>query len=362
MRSHHVRAFGLLVGLVAVLAVASIAAAAPLSDLQISRQIENRLSKDDAFENVTVSVQESVVRLSGTVPSLWAKTKAIAEARELEDVTTVVDDALDIDSAESDRAIVEQIAKDIWRVSISGPAAAARTGVSTAPGIAESQQPPGRFGRHGTGFGFGHGRFGDRFGHPGSHVGHDHVEHHGPGADLHGPASFDFSHHLRGVGPHGFAIGGQGRLQDELDQALYGHSGNAFYGIFDYVGGSVEDGVVALTGYVTHEYKASKMVEFVSRVEGVQEIQNQVEVLPVSAFDDRLRVSLATNIYGNPLFWNDATRLDPPVRIIVANLHVTLSGVVFSEVEKRVAADIVRQTPGVLSFQNNLEIEGQISG
>ncbi len=120
MRSHHVRAFGLLVGLVAVLAVASNAAAAPLSDLQISRQIENRLSKDDALENVTVSVQESVVRLSGTVPSLWAKTKAIAEARELEDVTTVVSDTLDIERAESDRAIVEQIATDIWRVSIPG--------------------------------------------------------------------------------------------------------------------------------------------------------------------------------------------------------------------------------------------------
>ncbi len=117
--------------------------------------------------------------------------------------------------------------------------------------------------------------------------------------------------------------------------------------------------MVALTGYVTHEYKASKMVEFVSRVEGVQEIQNQVEVLPVSAFDDRLRVSLATNIYGNPLFWNDPTRLVPPVRIIVANLHVTLSGVVFSEVEKRVAEDIVRQTVGVRSTQNHLEVQGK---
>ncbi len=120
MRSHHVHPFGLLVGLVAVLAVASIAAAAPLSEMQISRQIANRLSRDDALENVTVSVQESVVRLSGTVPSPWAKTKAIAEAGELEDVTTVVSDALDIERAESDRAIVEQIAKDIWRVSIPG--------------------------------------------------------------------------------------------------------------------------------------------------------------------------------------------------------------------------------------------------
>ncbi len=120
MRSHHVRAFGLLGGLVTVLAVTSIAAAAPLSDLQISRQIENRLSKDDALENVTVSVQESVVRLSGTVPSLWAKTKAIAEAREFEDVTTVVSDALAVERAESHRAIVEQIANDIWRISIPG--------------------------------------------------------------------------------------------------------------------------------------------------------------------------------------------------------------------------------------------------
>ena len=99
MRFHLIRVLGLVVGLTAVLAMASVAAAAPLSDLQISRQIENRLSKDDALENVTVSVQEAVVSLSGTVPSLWAKTKAIAEARE-EDVTTVVSDALDIESAE----------------------------------------------------------------------------------------------------------------------------------------------------------------------------------------------------------------------------------------------------------------------
>ncbi len=343
MKSQHIRTFGLIVGLVAMLGMASIAAAAPLSDLQISRQIENRLSKDAALEHVTVSVQEFVVSLSGTVPSLWAKTQAIAEAFKLEDVTTVVS-ALDIESAKSDRAIVEQNANDIWRVSIAGPATAARPSVSTAPGIAESNGPPGRFNRHGADFGFGHGRFGHGFDHPGSQFGFDH-----PGD--HGPTSFDFSHHLRGVG-------GQGQLQRELDRALYAHSGNAFYGIFDYVDGWVDDGVVALTGYVTHEYKASKMMEFVSRVAGVKEIQNQIEVLPASTLDDRLRVEIAKNIYGNPLFWNYATQKNPAVRIIVNNLHVTLAGVVTSEVDKRVAADIVRQTVGVLSFHNNLEIAG----
>ncbi len=269
MRSHHVRAFGLLVGLVAVLAVASVAAAAPLSDLQISRQIENRLSKDDALENVTVSVQESVVRLSGTVPSLWAKTKAIAEARELEDVTTVVSAALDIERAESDRAIAEQIGKQIRRVSIPGP---------------------------------------------------------------HGP-----------------------RAGADIEEAIYGHTGNSFYGIFDYVDGRIDDGVVTLTGYVTDEYKAGKMVELVSRVEGVREIQNQIEALPVSSFDDRLRAHIARQIYGNVLMPH--MRIPGRLHIIVDHLRVTLAGTVFSEVEKRRAEHIARQTFGVLSLQNNLEVE-----
>ena len=284
MTSQHIRTLGLIVGLVGMLGLASIVAAAPLSDQQISRQIENWLSKNDALEYVTVSVQESVVSLIGTVPSLWAKTQAIAETRELEEVTTVVSDALDIESAESDGAIAEQIAQDIWRVSIPGPSAAARPGVSSAPGIAASNVPPGRVNRHRADVGIGHGRFGHGFNHPGSPVGVGRLGQ--PDANLH------------------FGVGGDSQLQRELFDAIYAHSGNAFYGIFDYVGGSVADGVVVLTGAVTHEYKASKMAEFVSRVEGVKEIQNQIEVLPVSTLDNRLRVELARNIYGNPLFWN----------------------------------------------------------
>ena len=360
MRSQHIRTFGLFVGLVAVLGMASIAAGESLTEQQIGRQIERRLS-NDAFSNVNVSVQASVVSSSGTVPSLRAKEAATGKAHELSDVTPVVSGTLDIDSAASDRAIAERIAKDIRRVSVPGPAAAARPGVSTAPGIAESRRPPGRVGRHGTDLGSDYGGFGGRFSHPRSRVDHLHFDDDGSGVDRYGAASVDFRHHLRDLGPDRFTIGGQGQLQGELDQALYAHSGNTFYGIFDYVGGWVEDGVVALTGYVTHEYKAIQMVELVSRVEGVKEIQNQVEVLPVSTLDNSLRLSLATNIYGNPQFWNDATRLVPSVHIIVDNLHVTLSGVVLSEVAKRVAEAVVRHTPGVLSFQSDLRIEGSIS-
>ncbi len=95
MRSHHIRTVGLIVGLIAVLGMASIAAGESLTDQQIGRQIERRLS-GVAFSNVNVSGQASVVSLSGTVLSLWAKEAALAKARELADVTSGVSDALDI--------------------------------------------------------------------------------------------------------------------------------------------------------------------------------------------------------------------------------------------------------------------------
>ncbi len=267
MRSHHIRTVGLLVGLIAVLGMASIAAGQPLTELQIGRQVERRLS-EDAFSNVTVSVQASVVSLSGTVPSLWAKEAAIAKVLDLADVTSVESD-LEIERAESDLAIAEQISKQLRRASIPGPR-----------------------------------------------------------------------------GP---------RVGADINEAIYHHASNSFYSIFDYVNGSIDDGVVTLTGYVTHEVKKDNMVELVSRVQGVREIQNQIEVLSVSGFDDQLRASLARQIYGNVL--TPHMRNAAPLHIIVDHLRVTLAGTVFSEVEKRQAEHIARQTFGVLSVQNNLDVE-----
>ena len=150
-------------------------------------------------------------------------------------------------------------------------------------------------------------------------------------------------------GPHGPRAGA------DIERAIYGHTGNSFYGIFDYVDGRIDDGVVTLTGYVTHEYKAGKMVELVSRVQGVREIQNQIEALPVSGFDDQLRARIARQIYGNVLMPH--MRIAARLHIIVDHLHVTLAGTVFSEVEKWRAEHTARQTFGVLSLQNNLEVE-----
>ena len=271
MRSHHIRTFGLVVGLIAVLGMGSIAAGESLTDQQIGRQIERRLSKDDALDNVRVSVLEGVVSLSGTVPSLWAKEEAIKGARELMDAQSVVSDAIEIERAESDVAIAEQLGKKIRRVSIPGPR-----------------------------------------------------------------------------GPHAGA---------DIVEAIYGHTSNSFYGVFDHVDGWIDDGVVTLTGYVTHEYKAGKMVELVSRLRGVREIRNQIDVLPVSSLDNQLRANIARRIYGDVL--TPHVRIAAPVHIIVDSLRVTLAGTVSSEVEKRQAEHRARQTVGVLSLQNNLEVQGK---
>ena len=248
--------------------------------------------------------------------------------------------------AERDRAIEEQLTKEIWRVSIPGPTAAAQPGVRTAAGVAESQVA-GQFGPRGR-----HDRRDPRNGSGGDSRSTERRE----------PARIDFTLHLSDLGSSGIPVGPEGRLTDELDRARYAQSGVAFYGVFDYVDAEVDDGVVLLTGYVTHEYKATKMVEFVSRVQGVTEVQNRIEVLPTSALDNQLRVRLARNIYGIPLLWNDATRVVPRVRIIVDNLHVRVAGVVFSNVEKRLVEDVVRQTAGVLTVQSDLEVETELGG
>ena len=111
---------------------------------------------------------------------------------------------------------------------------------------------------------------------------------------------------------------------------------------------------------MTHADKAGKMVELVSRVQGVTEIQNRIGVLPASSFDDRLRASVARQLYGNLLMPHVTTAA--PVHIVVDHRRVTLAGTVFSEVERRQAEHIVRQAFGVLSVQNDLEIDGQIGG
>ena len=129
------------------------------------------------------------------------------------------------------------------------------------------------------------------------------------------------------------------------------------YTIFDDVEGSVQDGVVRLTGKVTMPYKASDIAKRVARVPGVREVDNQIQTLPVSALDDELRVRIARQIYGDPMFWNYAIQVNPPIHIIVEHGRVTLTGAVGSEVERVKAEMVARTMPNVFGVENKLQVE-----
>jgi len=147
------------------------------------------------------------------------------------------------------------------------------------------------------------------------------------------------------------------QIRSEVEQTL---SRYVFYTIFDDVQGTIRNGVVTLTGHVTAPYKASEMANLVKRVSGVREVDNKIETLPVSMFDDELRVGIARAIYRNPTFWNDAIQVNPPIHIIVNHGHVTLTGVVNSNVERMMAESIARSADGVFSVENNLKLEHDV--
>lgn len=127
-------------------------------------------------------------------------------------------------------------------------------------------------------------------------------------------------------------------MRGESDQAV-GESVAAklrryvFFTIFDDVEVEVTAGVTTLSGSVTMPYKAQAMVKLASRVDGVQQVVDKLEALPVSGFDDQIRYAAAVQIYNDPLFWNYAIQVNPPIHIVVKNGPVTLTGVVISEVD-----------------------------
>jgi hyperosmotically inducible periplasmic protein len=119
-----------------------------------------------------------------------------------------------------------------------------------------------------------------------------------------------------------------------------------------------EEGVVTLTGKVTMPYKRNDLEKRVARLDGVTEVQNQIEVLPVSQFDDDLRLRIARAIYGNSNFWSYASMVNPPIHIIVDRGHVTLEGVVNSNVDRMLARSLASQF-GVFSLKNELRTDAE---
>lgn len=129
--------------------------------------------------------------------------------------------------------------------------------------------------------------------------------------------------------------------------------------VFDNVTAAVDDGVVILSGKVTMPFKKDDIERRVTRVAGVRQVVNQIDVLPVSQFDEELRFRIARAIYGNPGFWHYASMANPPIHIVVERGHVTLSGVVHSDVERMQARSLATSF-GAFSVKNDLKTDAEM--
>jgi hyperosmotically inducible protein len=130
-----------------------------------------------------------------------------------------------------------------------------------------------------------------------------------------------------------------------------------FYSIFDHLTFQVEGNKVILGGEVTRPTLKTSAERVVARIEGITEVENNIEVLPLSSFDNRIRRGVLNAVYGHPVLNRYALQAIGPIHIIVKNGDVTLEGVVSREMEKNVAFIQANSVPGVFSVTNNLRVE-----
>ena len=130
-----------------------------------------------------------------------------------------------------------------------------------------------------------------------------------------------------------------------------------YYGVFDNLAYRVEGSTVTLMGQVARPTLKSSAENVVKDIEGVTKVVNNIEVLPVSPNDDRIRVAVYRAVYGHTALNRYDMQAVPPIHIIVKNGNVTLEGIVLNEGDKNIANIQAKSVPGVFSVTNNLRTE-----
>jgi hyperosmotically inducible protein len=132
-----------------------------------------------------------------------------------------------------------------------------------------------------------------------------------------------------------------------------------YYGVFDDLAFRVDGDSVTLLGQVTRPTLKSDAENVTKRVEGVNHVINNIEVLPLSPMDDQIRVAEYRGIYGDPsLSTRYGFRALPSIHIMVNNGHVTLEGVVANEADRNLMNIRANSVPNVFSVTNKLQVEG----
>jgi hyperosmotically inducible periplasmic protein len=133
-----------------------------------------------------------------------------------------------------------------------------------------------------------------------------------------------------------------------------------FYGVFDNLAYKVDpDGTVELFGQATRPTLKTDAERAVKNIEGVPRVVNNIEVLPPSPNDDRIRRDVYRAIYGNDVLSQYQLRAVPPIHIIVKNGNLTLEGVVARQMDKQIAEMQAKSVPGVFSVTDNLRVESE---
>jgi hyperosmotically inducible protein len=130
-----------------------------------------------------------------------------------------------------------------------------------------------------------------------------------------------------------------------------------YYGVFDNLAFTVNGSTVTLLGQVRQPTLKDDAGRVVKSIEGVERVDNQIEVLPLSPSDDRVRIAVYRSIYGAVGLDRYALQAVPPIHIIVRNGNVTLVGVVASQSDKERANLQDNGVSGVFSVKNELQVE-----
>jgi hyperosmotically inducible protein len=159
------------------------------------------------------------------------------------------------------------------------------------------------------------------------------------------------------IDPYVNGPGNESRLIQEVRHQLVTLP---YYSVFDDLGFNVNGGTVTLEGQVSQPIVKDDAGHAVKRVEGVTNVVNNIEVLPLSPNDDRIRRGVYRAIYGDS---NLSTRYGfrslPSIHIIVKNGNVRLEGVVANEMDRNIAGLKANQVPGAFKVENDLRVEGK---
>jgi hyperosmotically inducible protein len=130
-----------------------------------------------------------------------------------------------------------------------------------------------------------------------------------------------------------------------------------WYSVFDNLEYKVDGSEVTLLGQVVNPTLKFDAENAVKHIEGVTRVVNDIEILPPSPMDYRIRRAEYRAIFGEPALERYAMGAVPPIHIVVKGGHVTLEGVVATQFDKDLANMRANEVPGIFSVTNNLRVE-----